>query len=100
MTLVAASAVGALLVSLLNIFLYLLLARIIIDYVMMFSRSWQPRGAMLAVVDVVFQITDPPLRTVRRFVPPLRLGQVSLDLAFLVLFFGISFIVQPLVAQL
>ena len=100
MTLIAASALGALLASLLNIFLYVLLARIIIDYVMMFSRAWRPQGLMLALVDVVFQITDPPLRAVRRFVPPLRLGQVSLDLAFLVLFFGVSFIVQPLVAQL
>lgn len=90
MTLVAATALGALLSTLLSIFLYMLLARIIIDYIMMFSRSWRPQGLVLALVDVVFQITDPPLRTVRRFVPPLRLGQVSLDLAFIVLFFAVQ----------
>lgn len=93
MTLIAATALGALLASLLNIFLFLLLARIIIDYVMMFSRSWQPRGAMLAVVDLIFQITDPPLRAVRRVIPPLRVGQVSLDIAFLVLFFGVQILI-------
>lgn len=89
---IAATALGALVTTLLNIFLYLLLARIIIDYVMMFSRSWRPQGLMLALVDVVFQITDPPLRAVRRFIPPLRIGQVSLDLGFLVLFIGVQFL--------
>lgn len=93
MTLIAMTPVGALLATLLNIFLYLLLARIIIDYVMMFSRSWQPRGFMLALVDVVFRVTDPPLRAVRRLVPPLRIGQVSLDLGFLILFFGVQLVI-------
>ena len=75
---------------LLQVFLWMLIGRIVIDYIMMFSRSWQPRGAMLAVVDAVFAITDPPLRAVRRYVPPLRIGQISFDLAFLVLFFGVQ----------
>ena len=97
--LIAATAIGGLLSSLLSLFLYVLLARIILDYVMMFSRTWRPRGLMLAIVDVIFQITDPPLKFVRRFVPPLRLGQVSLDLAFIVLFFGVSFVLQPLVSR-
>lgn len=88
--LVAATALGALLSSVLSLFLYVLLARIIIDYVMMFSRTWRPQGLMLAIVDVIFQLTDPPLKFVRRFVPPLRLGQVSLDLAFIVLFFAVQ----------
>ena len=91
--LIAATAVGGLLSSLLSLFLYVLLARIILDYVMMFSRTWRPRGLMLAVVDVIFQLTDPPLRFVRRFVPPLRLGQVSLDLAFIVLFFAVQILI-------
>lgn len=96
---IAATALGSLLGSLLSIFLYLLLARIILDYVMLFSRSWRPQGAMLAIVDVIFQITDPPLKFVRRFVPPLRLGQISLDLAFIVLFFAVQ-IVMGIVRQL
>ncbi|MHB0927862.1 MAG: YggT family protein [Candidatus Nanopelagicales bacterium] len=87
---IASTAVGQLLSSLLGLFLYILLARIIIEYIMMFARSWQPRGLVLMLVDLVFQITDPPMKLVRRFVPPLRLGQVSLDLAFLVLFFGVQ----------
>lgn len=96
---IAATALGSLLGTLLSIFLYMLLARIIIDYVMLFSRSWRPQGAMLAIVDVIFQVTDPPLKFVRRFVPPLRLGQISLDLAFIVLFFAVQ-IVMGIVRQL
>lgn len=88
--LISFTAVGALLASLLELFLFLLLGRIIIDYIMLFARTWQPKGLVLALVDVVFRITDPPLKFVRRFVPPLRIGQVSLDIGFLVLFFGVQ----------
>ena len=81
---------GVLVYQLLSLYVYVLIGRIIIDYVMMFSRSWQPRGFVLALVDVVFRLTDPPLRFLRRFIPPLRLGSVSLDLSFLVLIFGVQ----------
>lgn len=81
---------GWLLAELLNVYVYVLIGRIIIDYVMMFSRSWQPTGFVLALVDTVFRLTDPPLRFLRRFIPPLRLGSVSLDLSFLVLIFGVQ----------
>ena len=91
--LISSTAVGLLLSTLLELFLYLLLARIIVDYIMMFSRSWQPRGFVLALVDVIFRITDPPMKFVRRFVPPLRIGQVSLDIGFLVLFFGVQIVI-------
>ncbi len=91
---ITSSAVGALLASLLRFFLFTLFARIIIEYVMMFSRSWRPQGIVLALIDVVFRITDPPMKFVRRFVPPLRLGAVSLDIGFLVLYFGVTILMN------
>lgn len=81
---------GVIVYQVLSLYVYVLIARIIIDYVMMFSRSWQPRGFVLALVDFVFRVTDPPLRFLRRFIPPLRLGSVSLDLSFLVLIIGVQ----------
>jgi YggT family protein len=33
----------------------------------------------------VYTATDPPLRAIRRVIPPLRLGQVALDLSPMVL---------------
>ncbi|MDE0573321.1 YggT family protein [Demequina sp. B12] len=70
------------------LFLLALLARMIISWVMVFSRDWRPRGAMLVVVESVFTVTDPPLKALRSLVPPLRLGGVQLDLAFMLLFLG------------
>jgi YggT family protein len=31
-------------------------------------------------------VTDPPLKALRKVLPPLRIGQISLDLGFIVLF--------------
>ena len=81
--------VGTLLANVLQLFLLALLARLILDYVRMFSRNWRPKGIVLLLVELVYSITDKPMRFVARFVPPLRLGTVSLDLSFIVLFFGV-----------
>jgi YggT family protein len=76
--------VGAILILALNIFLGLMLVRLVVDWVQMFARSWSPRGAVLLVLEVVYTATDPPIRFIRRFVPPLRLGSVALDTSFLI----------------
>lgn len=72
----------------------LLIARIVLDYVRMFARSWQPRGLVLVFAETIYSLTDPPLRFVRRFVPPLRLGGVALDLSFLIVFFVVSMLMR------
>ncbi len=82
--------IGTLLAYILQLFLLALLARLILDYVRMFSRNWRPKGIVLLLVELVYSITDKPMRFVARFVPPLRLGTVSLDLSFIVLFFGVQ----------
>ncbi|HZE65192.1 MAG TPA: YggT family protein [Sporichthyaceae bacterium] len=80
------SALGITLVYILTIFLVLLVARMVMDYVFMFARSYQPKGPAVMALEVLYSCTDPPLKFLRRFIPPLRLGGVSLDLSFLVLF--------------
>lgn len=64
----------------------LLFVRLIMDYVMMFARNYRPTGAVAAALELAYTATDPPLKALRRVIPPLRLGQVSLDLSFIVLF--------------
>lgn len=64
---------------------YLLLARIIVDFVAQLRPDWRPRGAMLFISVWVLRLTDPPLRAVRKVVKPLRVGGAQLDLAMLVL---------------
>lgn len=74
----------------LNIFLLALFARLILDYVRMFRPDWRPRGILMPLAEIIYTLTDRPLSFVRRFVPPLRLGPVALDLSFIILFFAIS----------
>ena len=81
-------SVGSLLATILQVFLYALLGRLIFDYIQMFSQTWRPRGPVLFLVEIIYTITDKPMKFVGRFVPPLRLGAVSLDMSFIVLFFG------------
>jgi YggT family protein len=64
----------------------LLIVRLIMDYVMMFARNFRPTGVVAAVLELAYSVTDPPLRALRRIIPPLRLGNFSLDLSFIVLF--------------
>ena len=70
------------------VFFLMLIGRLILDWVQALSREFRPRGAVLVVAESVYTVTDPPLRALRKVLPPLRLGPVSLDLGFLVLFFA------------
>jgi YggT family protein len=88
------SAVGGLLVLVLWLFFVLLIARLVLDYVQMFARSWRPSGFALVIAEVVYTVTDPPIRALRRVIPPLRIGQVSLDLSFLVLIIVVQILIN------
>ncbi len=82
------------------LFVLLLLTRLVLDYVFMFARDYTPKGFVLVLAEVVFTLTDPALKFVRRFVPPLRLGGVSLDLAWLVLFLFTQIVIVGLLPNL
>jgi YggT family protein len=80
------STVGEVPTVILWIFLLFLIFRLIMDYVFMFARSYEPKGPMLVALEATYSITDPPLKLLRRYIPPLRFGGIALDLSFLVLF--------------
>ncbi len=88
------SAVGQVLATALWLYWLVLIARLILDFVQVFARSWEPRGLLLIVAEAVYTLTDPPLRLLRRIIPPLRLGGISFDLAFLVLLIGLQLLIQ------
>jgi YggT family protein len=71
-------------------FLVALIIRLVFDWVQMFAREWRPRGVALVTAHSVYSVTDPPLNVLRRLIPPLRLGGISLDLGFLLLFIAVS----------
>ena len=71
------------------VFLYflVLIGRVVFDWIRIFAKEWRPRGAALLVAEPIYTLTEPPLRALRKVIPPLRLGGVALDLSFMVLFF-------------
>jgi len=75
---------------LLLLYLLVLIGRLVLDWVQVFSRDWRPRGVLLVLAEVIYTLTDPPLNWLRRYIPPLRLGSVALDLGFIILFLGVS----------
>jgi len=75
--------------SILLVFLVLLFARFVVDWVMVLARSWRPSGLVAAGLEVVYATTDPPLKAIRKVIPPLNLGSIRLDLAFMVLLIAV-----------
>ncbi len=92
------SFVADLLYLVVLIFFILLLVRLVLDWVQFFAREWRPRGIALVVAEVTYTVTDPPLRALRRVIPPLSLGAFRLDMAFLVLVI-ICVILQSVLAR-
>jgi YggT family protein len=76
------------------LYLILLIGRLIFDWVQVFAREWRPKGVVLVLAEVIYTATDPPLRLLRRLIPPLTLGQIRLDLGFVVLFLAVTIALQ------
>ena len=84
------SSVAGIISSLLNLYVLVLIARLVLEYVSVFARDWRPKGPVLLLSEAVFTLTDPPLKAIRRVVPSLRIGNVAIDLSFIILLFAIS----------
>lgn len=76
------SVLATILYFLLLLYFFALWARFVLDLARSFARQWRPRGVGLVLAEFVFSITDPPIRLVRRALPPLRLGGIALDFAW------------------
>lgn len=90
------SLVAQLLYLVVLVFFLLLLVRLVLDWVQFFAREWRPSGFVLVVAEVTYTVTDPPLRALRRVLPPVGIGSIRLDLAFLVLALGCSILLRVL----
>ncbi|MDO5629367.1 MAG: YggT family protein [Mobilicoccus sp.] len=85
-----------LIIFVLNLYLFVLIARVVVEWIQVFARDWKPSGPFLVLVEGIYTLTDPPVRALRRVIPPLRLGAISLDLGFIVLFIGILLLISLL----
>ena len=84
---------------LLEVYFFVLIGRFVVDLVLSLNGLWRPKGLLLVLVESVYTVTDPPLKAIRRFIPPLRLGPVQIDLAWTVLFIAVVF-AQGIVSSL
>ena len=84
----------------LQLYLLVLIGTMILSWIMAFARQWDPPRLIKAVALGIFALTDPPLKFLRRYIRPLRLGTVSLDLSFMVLFFVVLILLYEAVPRL
>jgi YggT family protein len=84
----------------LTIYLVILIGRMIFSWIQMFARQWVPTGILLVIAESIFTVTDPPLKFLRRYIPPLRLGRVAMDLSFMVLFLVILILLDVVVPRI
>jgi YggT family protein len=84
----------------LSIYLVILIGRMIIGWIQVFARSWRPTGVVLVLAEGIFTATDPPLKFLRRYIPPLRIGRVAMDLSYMVLFIVVLILLQVAVPRL
>ena len=82
--------IAILIAWLIGIYTWVLVARIVIEMIQSFSRSFAPPKWFYYIAEPVFMVTDPLVKLLRRVIPPLPLGNVRLDLSVLVLFFILS----------
>ncbi len=83
---------------LLWLYLLTLVLRMVLDWVQYFARDWRPTGVVLVLAEIVYTLTDPPLRLVRRVIPPLRIGNMALDIGFMLVFFVVLVLSRTLSA--
>ncbi|MEP6651256.1 MAG: YggT family protein [Lapillicoccus sp.] len=77
--------IGTVFSTVVFLFFLTLIGRLVFDWVQVLSRDWRPKGAVLVVAELVYTVTDPPLRLLRKVIPSINLGGMRIDIAFLVL---------------
>ena len=82
----------------LQIYLWLLIARFFIDLVRSVNPSFLPQGLVLVLLEIVMTLTDPPLKLVRRFIRPVRVGSLALDFGWTLVVLAVT-VLQSLVSR-
>lgn len=65
--------------------------RLIVDMVRNANPVWRPKGLVLVAAELSMTITDPPLKFVRRFIRPIKIGALNFDLAWIVILLVVIF---------
>ncbi len=79
------STIAQIIWIILQVAIWLVIARFVVDWIQVLARQWRPSGVVAVICEVIYTVTDPPLRALRKVIPPIRLGQVMLDLSPMIL---------------
>ncbi|MFF1816856.1 YggT family protein [Kribbella sp. NPDC058245] len=71
-------------------FFLVLVARFVLQLIVMFAPQWHPKGPLLILLEAIYSITDPFVRPLRRALPPIGAGGIRIDLSMLMLFVIVS----------
>ncbi|MDX6292644.1 MAG: YggT family protein [Kribbellaceae bacterium] len=71
-------------------FFLMLVARFVLSLIVMFAPQWHPKGPLLLAFELIYSVTDPFLRPLRRILPPIGAGGIRIDLSMLMLFVLVS----------
>ncbi|HAM27277.1 MAG TPA: hypothetical protein DCP11_11440 [Microbacteriaceae bacterium] len=87
------SLIATLVYYLLLIYSFVMWGRLALDVARTFVPTWRPKGAGLVLAELVFSVTDPPIRAVRKLVPPIRVGGIALDLAWSIVMLAVIILI-------
>lgn len=88
--------IGWLLLKVLQVYIWILIGRMIISWIPVLAPQWRPKGLVASAFEIIYTLTDPPIKALRKIIPPLNLGGMSLDLAFMAVFVG-TYLLQHVV---
>ncbi len=78
----------------LEIYLWLLLARIAMSWVPLVDPQFRPTGVLLVIFETTYSLTDPPVRLFERIIPSIRIGHIRLSLGFVALFIVLTLLLR------
>ncbi|ADI68182.1 YggT family protein [Mobiluncus curtisii] len=90
---------GLVIYYVINVYVFILILRVVLDWVQILARDWRPQGIILVLANLIYALTDPPVRFFGRLIPPLRIGGLALDMGFMVLFI-LLFVVQRMAVSI
>ena len=70
-------------------YITVLFVRMILDWVSVLAPRWYPKGVVASLINVVYQLTEPPLRWLRRYIRPIPMGPIAMDVSFIVLYLSL-----------
>ncbi len=76
--------------------LVLLFLRALLALATVLVRDWEPKGAVRVVAEFVLTLTDPPVRFLERFLPPVRVGGLTVSTALTALWLAVATAVSVL----